>query len=84
MRFFALERMWEIASLQRLSQGKPKYPQISQKGQIHISSIDFPIFSHFVQFSSHAFPIISIQFLTIFFPILSHSFLMRFSSFRNF
>ena len=40
-----------------MSQGKPKYPQISQKGQIHISSIDFPIFSPKVPFSSHLFPI---------------------------
>ena len=67
-----------------MSQGKPKYPHFSQKGQIRISSIDFPIFSHFVQFSSHAFPIISIQFLALFFPILFQSFLMRFSSPRNF
>ena len=79
-----LDRLWEIASLQRVSQGKPKYPHFSQKGQIHISSIDFPIFSPKVPFSSHAFPIISIQFLALFFPILFQSFLMRFSSPRNF
>lgn len=29
-----------------MSRGKPKYLHFSQKGQIHISSIAFPIFPH--------------------------------------
>ena len=48
-----------------------------KKGKFTYPPLPFP-------FSPIKFHFLPIQFLPLFFPILSHSFLMRFSSFRNF